>query len=436
MIITLNKDKIKKLPGFTGVYSFLKKNKPIYIGKSVNVKARLLSHLENARIDRKERLIIENADKLEYFVTDSEFKALILESKLIQTHHPHYNVRWKDDKSYLYIKVIINDQYPKVFATRKESEKGIKYFGPFPSVQSVDYLLREIRRAFPFCTQKKVGKRPCFYSKIGLCNPCPSTIERFKNSHLKEKLLEIYKRNIRNVIRILEGKTELVEKRLIGELKNFIKSEKYEEAIDIRNRLYYFQRLIHQQFRLLEESSYNQSEKALLELREVLRAYFPFLTQLERVECYDISNLLFKEATASMVVLENGNIARDKYRKFRLKNPKLKSDIEMIEETLDRRFKNDWPDPDLIVIDGGTPQVHKVIEVIKKNKLNIPVIGIAKHPDRLIAGIQGLPRIKIGDKRLGFNLIRRLRDESHRFARKYHLLLRDKSFLDPKRRYD
>lgn len=432
MILPLIKEKIKKMPSFIGVYSFLKMGEPIYIGKSINVKARILSHLENARLDRKEKLIIKNADHIEYFVTDSEFKALILESKLIRSHYPRYNTRWKDDKSYLYLRITIKDDYPKVLPTRKSDEKGVRHFGPFPSVQSVDYLIREIRKISPFCSQAKISKRPCFYFKIGLCNPCPSNIEKVKEPHLKKKIIGEYKGNIRNVIRILEGKTEVVEKRLINSLKKLIKAKRYEEAIKIRNRLQYFHSLINQQFRSLEESIYNQSEKALKELNIILKPFFPLLTKLDRIECYDVSNLLLKEASASMVVMEKGNIARDKYRKFKIKNPKVKSDFEMIEETLNRRFRNNWPLPDLIIIDGGIPQVHKVIQVTKRNKLDIPVIGIAKHPDRLIAGIQNMQRIKIGNYRFGFNLVRRLRDESHRFARKYHLWLRDKSFLKHK----
>ncbi len=436
MLIPFSKERVKKLPGFIGVYVFLKKNKPIYIGKSLNVKARILSHLENSKFDQKEKIILANCDHLECFVTDSEFKALLLESKLIKIHHPRYNVRWKDDKNYLYLKVTQKEAYPKVLATRKESEKNVKYFGPFPSVQSVNYILREIRKVFPFCTQSKIGRSPCFYSKIGLCNPCPSAIEKVKDLKTKADLVKIYKKNIRNVIRILEGKTQEIEKKLIEGLKKLIKEERYEEAIELRGRLFYFQRLIYQQFKPQEEAIYNQSQIALGELKKILKPYFPKLSDLQRIECFDVSNLLMQSATASMVVVQDGNMAQQEYRKFKIKDPKLKSDFEMIEETLNRRFKNKWPYPNLIVIDGGRPQVHRVMEVIKKNRLSIPAVGIAKHPDRLIAGVQGLPRIRIGERKLGFNLVRRLRDESHRFAKKYHLLLRDKSFLSPKRKYN
>ena len=99
-----SREEVRQLTGFIGVYIFSKKGKIQYIGKSINVKARLLSHFENALIDPKERLIIKNSDSIECIETDSEFKALLLESKLIQTHHPRYNIRWRDDKSYLYIR--------------------------------------------------------------------------------------------------------------------------------------------------------------------------------------------------------------------------------------------------------------------------------------------------------------------------------------------
>lgn len=436
MRINLSRTEIKKIPSFVGVYSFLKKGKPIYIGKSINVKARLLSHLESVKLDNKERAIVSNSDGIEAQVTDSEFKALILESRLIQTHHPHYNTRWKDDKSYLYLKISVKEEYPKIQPARKEENEKARYFGPFPSAQSVGYILGEIRRVFPFCTQERLGRQPCFYSKMGLCNPCPSEINNVKVPGLKRKLVVQYKKNIRSIVKILEGKTAIVESRLIKELKEFVRREKYEEAIGVRNRLYYFQKLIHQQLKPLFEAEFNQSDKALNELKQILKPYYKRIHDLDRIECYDISNLLLKEATASMVVMEEGNIAKGKYKRFRIKNPKLKSDLEMLEEAIKRRFQNDWPIPNLLVVDGGTPQVHKIREMLKKQGIKIPLIGIAKHPDRLIAGIQGLPRIKIGSKRLGFNLIRRLRDESHRFARKYHLYLRDKAFLNPAKRYN
>jgi excinuclease ABC subunit C len=129
----------------------------------------------NQQVDAKSAGYVDSADTISYILVDSEFKSLVLESQLIQKHKPKYNVRWMDDKSYLYIKLTKKDEFPKFFITRREREKGAIYFGPFPSVRIASNLLREIRKVFPFCTQKKI-KTPCFYAKIKQCDPCPNVI--------------------------------------------------------------------------------------------------------------------------------------------------------------------------------------------------------------------------------------------------------------------
>lgn len=134
----INKSQINNLPNMIGLYLFKNNRATNYIGKSVNIKARVLSHLENAKLDNKERLIIENSNKIETIITDSEFKALILEAKLIREFQPKYNSIWKDDKSPLYIKITFNEEFPKILITRRESNKQSLYFGPFSSVKMVE----------------------------------------------------------------------------------------------------------------------------------------------------------------------------------------------------------------------------------------------------------------------------------------------------------
>src|SRR3989339_786176 len=133
----ITRNQVKDLPSTIGLYLF-KKDKIInYIGKSVNIKTRVSSHLENAKLDNKERLIIHNSNTVEIITTESEFKALILEAKLIKEFQPKYNSIWKDDKSPLYIKITIKDEFPKVGLVRKELDKQNLYFGPFSSVRMV-----------------------------------------------------------------------------------------------------------------------------------------------------------------------------------------------------------------------------------------------------------------------------------------------------------
>ena len=426
----LTKKNINKLGQITGIYIFKKGNEILYIGKSINIKARILSHLENAKKDPKDKKLIENSDSIEFINTNFEFNALLLESKLINKYKPRFNVRWKDNKSYLYIKITRDKNYPKIFITRRERNKKDIYFGPFPSVKSVEEILRQIRKIFPFCTQKKLTNKPCFYSKIGLCNPCPNTIWSVKNKTVKNNLLKIYRRNIRFVKKTLEGKNESIEKFLYKKIVDFSSMKKYEKAIDYRNKLFLFQRLLQQHLYSDVDNYKDKSIKAIYELKKILIKYFPSIPTLKRIECYDISNISYQHPTGSMVVSIDGLLDKSQYRKFNIKRNDVKSDSELLQEVLKRRVRNKWKLPDLIIVDGGVPQVNASIKIIKKYNLDIPVIGIAKHPNRIIIGSFGYPHLNLKINNSGFNLIIHLRDESHRFAKKYHLYLRNLNFLN------
>ena len=416
----VTRNQIINLPNTIGIYIFKKDDVINYIGKSVNIKARVLSHLENAKLDNKENLIINNSNKIEVITAETEFKSLLLEAKLIRELQPKYNSIWKDDKSPLYIKITSKDEFPKVFVTRKESDNQSLYFGPFSSVKMVEKIINDIRRIVPFCTQKNISKKACFYSKIGLCNPCPNEI---KNIDVKKQ----YRKNINQVISILKGNVIKIINDLNKQLNIYKKNNQYEQAIVIRNKILRFDKLMH----LKEESEYflNNNEKKIEEMLHILNKYFPKLKKLSRIETYDISNLGLKQADGSMVVMNNNQIDKKEYRKFKIKKISLRSDFDRLKEVMNRRLKQKWPIPDLIIIDGGQPQIKAILKIFENNKTDIPLLGIAKNPDRVIAGVTGYPNLFLKNDSKVLNVIRLLRDESHRFAHKYHLFLRSKDFL-------
>ena len=430
-MIKASKENLKTVPAMTGVYVFNSKDKPTYIGKSINLKARLISHFEEAKIDPKAAGYVDSADTISYYLTDSEFKALLLESEFIRKYKPKYNVRWRDDKSYLYIKVTIKDTYPKFFITRREIQKDALYFGPFQSVKVGVDILREIRKIFPFCTQKNITKQRCFYSKIKLCNPCPNEIEKITDPKEKLQNQKKYRKNIKQAIRVLKGNIETVTKELYKQIDLLTKKRKFEEAILYRNRLFRLQGLVSSEHFDTDQPEYfNMSEKLLESLMLLLKHYFADLSELQRIECYDISNLSFSEATGSMVVFTDGLSDKKEYKRFKIKNEKAKSDFEMIEEVIKRRLKHkDWGKANLMVIDGGKPQVRTVMEVMSGLGENTPLIGIAKRPDRLIIGKDSFITVRPRLNHPGFRLVQALRDESHRFAKTYHLYLRGKKML-------
>lgn len=428
----LKKELIEKIPSQSGVYLFKYGHEVLYVGKSINLKARIRSHLKSSELDAKEYAIISKSDTIDYVLTDSEFHALLQESYLIQKYKPKYNVRWRDDKSYLYLKITRNEVYPKVLLSRKPifQDKTL-YFGPFSSTHETEAVLKEIRKIYPFCTQKKLGKLPCFYSKIGLCNPCPNFIEKIADRNVKDQLKKQYRQNIKQVIKILYGKFDTILIQLNKDIKELTRIEKYENALVIRNKIRKIEYLMHErQFVTSSDDIYgNNTKKAISDLESIISNYFQINNELKRIECYDVSNLSFKEATASMVVLTEGIPDKSQYKRFKIKSPKFKSDLEMLQEVIIRRIKNPWPLPDLFVVDGGKPQVRIVLASLIKHNIQIPLMGIAKHPDRLIFGINNLPTLRLKNNSKALNLIRIIRDESHRFARKYHLLLRDRNLF-------
>lgn len=421
--------KYQDAPTTCGVYQYWSEDTLLYIGKAVNLRARLSSHAQNAKLDVKERAIVEGKT-IKYTLCDTEFKALILESELIRTLKPPHNRAWKDDKSYLYIVIDLGDPFPRPRYARahdltinhKPPTKNFRVFGPFPSSHIAEELLRAIRRLIPFCMTKNIGKRACFYSRIGLCNPCPSG--NYNNRILVKKQ---YRRQIKQVIKILEGKTEPVIIALNLEMKRYSAEEDFETALTIRTKLERFERFIAFQTFSDRHFSYNDSESKLASLQSLLSPYLG-VRPLGRIECYDASNSGLQDSTVSMVVMNQGLLDKGEYRRFKIKNPRARSDFDRLNEALTRRLKNKtWTKADLILIDGGVPQLRSLQRVFDKFSDPPSFIGLAKRPDRvIIPSGSGFTSLKLKLDDLGLQLLVQLRDEAHRFANNYRKILAKK----------
>lgn len=426
---------LKKIESQAGVYLFKKRDCPIYIGKAKNLKARLAAHLKNASLDSKEALIIKSADSVETIVTRSEFDALLLEAKLIKEHKPKYNVVWKDDKSYLYIKIARRSKYPKIIPVRKEDDGKSLYFGPFKSARVVYELIRQLRKVIPFCTQKRISTKSCFYSKIGLCHPCPNYIEKIKSKspHQADKLTKDYRSNIKKVIRVLKRESARVFVSFEKKMQQEIEKENFEEALKPRDKIIGLQELINRRSFSKDENSYFPNISQLrAELSHFLSKSFPAASLSDRVrfECFDISTLFGNQAVGSMVVFENFVPKKTDYKRFKIKTANPSSDLDMLKEVITRRLKRrEWSLPDVLIVDGGKPQVSTVKKQLDQFGLSLPLFGIAKEPDRIVMGIDHRPQAKLKKDSPLFNVIRHIRDESHRFARKYHLFLRRKKMM-------
>lgn len=420
--VKITKKDFNKLSSTPGVYIFWKNKKPIYIGKSVNLKSRLTSYL-NLNLDRKTKKLMSETESVSIIKVFSELESLLLEAKLIRKFKPFYNIVAKDDKRPLYI-VITKDEFPRVISSRKPNTDSCKaMFGPFPNSRNVKTILRLIRRIFPF-SDHKLEKKPCIYSQIGLCRPCP-------NSLSDTKLKKQYRQNIKNITKLLQGKFTQVQKGLEKEMKSLSKEKKYEDAAKLRDQLKVLKYITQPQIPVHEYLKNPNLEedirtKELESLKTLITKHSSQITRLRRIECFDVAHISGVNATASMVVAIDGQMEHSEYRHFKIKQIKTQSDFDSMKEVAKRRKNNikKWGTPDLIIVDGGLAQVKAFDEVFKHE--NFSIVGIAKHPDRLI--FSNGKKIRLTGSAL--RLVQRLRNEAHRFARRYHHLLMKKSLLN------
>ena len=236
---------LKNLPSKPGVY--LMKNslgEVIYVGKAKILKNRVKSYFQNSKNhSEKVRVMVKHIAEFEYIVTDSEMEALILECNLIKKYSPRYNILLKDDKFYPFIKITINDDFPRVFVTRNYSKDGSKYFGPYTNGTAVYETISLINKIFPLRTCKLLIKeggekvRPCLNYHIKKCfGPCGGYINK-----------EEYGKMIKDVIDILSGRDNTVLKVLQSEMEEASLNLEFEKAADLRDKIIAIKAIVEKQ---------------------------------------------------------------------------------------------------------------------------------------------------------------------------------------------
>ena len=222
----------------------------IYVGKAVVLKNRVRSYFQDrGQLDRKVRKLSQQIVDLEWIVVGSELEALILEMNLIKKYRPRFNVRLKDDKRYPYIKVSMNDPFPKVTVTRQMQKDGSRYFGPYTSVWALHQTLDVLRKIFPYltCDREITGRdaRPCLYYDIKLCSgPCIGAIDQAG-----------YRRMIEDFCSFLDGHTEPVVNRLRVEMADASDQMRFEKAATIRDQLQAIDKVVEKQKVITDDQS-------------------------------------------------------------------------------------------------------------------------------------------------------------------------------------
>lgn len=547
-------EELKKLPGKPGVYIMHgEKDEIIYVGKAVSLKNRVKQYFQSSRNKGiKIEQMVSHITRFEYIITDSELEALVLECNLIKEHRPKYNTMLMDDKSYPFIKVTVDEPFPRIMMARQIKKDKAKYFGPYTSAGAVKDTIELVRKLYHIrsCNRKlpaDIGKeRPCLNYHIHQCKaPCQGYISQ-----------EEYRKSIDEVVRFLNGDYGIILKELEEKMQKASEALEFEKAIEYRELLSSVQKIAQKQ-KMTDTAGEDRDVLAIAKDNEdaVVQVFFirggrligrdhfflkntegedkqsilssfikqfyagtPYipaliilqenvedtllieewlskkrgtrvqlivpkkgvkeklvelayknaamvlntdkerlkreegrtigavkelekllgLSNLVRMEAYDISNTSGFESVGSMIVYEKGKPKQNDYRKFKIRGVQGADDYASMEEVLTRRFEHGLKEkqegkelggftafPDLILMDGGKGQVNVALQVLENLQLNIPVCGMVKDDNHRTRGLYYQnEEIPIERNSEAFRLITRIQDEAHRFAITFHRKLR------------
>ena len=405
-------NKIKALPTTSGVYLMENSSgKVIYVGKAISLRKRVQSYFRKNKDSIKTEKLVEDIRGIDHIETASEAEALILEASLIKKYKPKYNISLRDDKTYPLIEITVED-FPKISTVRpNKKRKDAEYYGPYVNAKLIRDALTIIRKIFPYRVCDNLSKKECLDNHIGLCDaPCAGKISKSE-----------YKKNIKNVCLVLEGRKDDLYKNLTRQMEELSQEHKYEKAIKVRDQL----RAIGALYSSTKDINYYKEAEQLMRALKLPRTPF-------RLEAFDISNIMGDQAVGSMVSFFNGAPDKKNYRKFRIKEVEGNDDFKMIAEVVKRRYrrlKNEGAAyPDLIVIDGGKGQLAAACAQLELLGVDIPIVSLAKREEEIF-----LPKrkasVKLAENSLGLKLLQRIRDEAHRFAVSYHRKLRSKKMV-------
>lgn len=539
------------IPAKPGIYLYRDRSGTIiYVGKALNLKKRVRSYFTRHPIYSKTAMLVSEIAAIDYYVTENEVEALIMESNFIKENRPAYNVVYRDDKSYPYLAISIKEEYPRIRYTREPHRRDTRYFGPYTSANAMRETLDLLIGIFPIRScraslfaRAKATKTPCLYYHINRCvAPCAGKVSN-----------EEYQRLVAQITAFLEGRQEQVITDLVRQMKTASANLEFEKAAHYRDRVASAKKILSRQkvsadslmdqdvFGLAVEESISSGQ--LLKIRNgkmigtedfilnqgrgtsdeellggLIKQYYlgghlipkevllPLelsdseviatwlsrnrggpvkvlnpkrglkhrltkmaaenavhslerfkvrtdfetkkitaalsglketlaLEKMDIIECYDISTIFGQESVGSMVTFKSGRPERQAYRKFKLRRGGPANDYAMMKEVLSRRFSHFLAEdegrfalkPDLVIVDGGKPQLKAALEVFSELEIvNIPVAALAKKEEELYLPGQNDPIVFPRDSG-ELHLLQRIRDEAHRFAITYHRGLRRKA---------
>ncbi len=414
----------KDLPSAPGVYLMKgREGTVLYIGKARDIKKRVSSYFQNKTSSPKIDVLVGRIEDVDYIETATEVDALLLEAQLIRKYSPRYNTRAKDDKSFPFIK-ITGEKFPLIHITRTKTDRKSTYYGPFTDARLLREAVRVINAVFPIRKCMTLPKSACLYYHIGQClAPC-----------IKPEVKDQYDGVIQEVKSFIGGGKKTLMEYLTDKMKEASRGLKFEEAQFYKEQIQALGSLKRKRFYRSRDIS-GVSLSATSELKKALG-----LSKIpERIVCFDVSNMAGQEAVASRVSFYYEMPDKNEYRRYKIRTVVGIDDYAMIQEALQRMLRGiklgkEAFLPDLIMIDGGKGHLNAAHAILEREGFGeVALVAIAKQFEYLyILESKGPVILPVDSKAL--HLVKRIRDEAHRFAityhRKLHAQMVSRSILD------
>lgn len=320
-------EELKKLPGKPGVYIMRDKDDNIiYVGKAISLKNRVRQYFRKTNKTERIKKMVSLIDHFEYIVVENEAEALILECNLIKKNRPKYNVLLKDDKTYPYIKIDIKSDYPGVFLTRRLINDGSKYFGPYANPGAAKEMMDFIKQRYKIhqCRVLKERTRPCLNYHINRClAPCMGNVNK-----------EEYRKQINEIIDLLEGKTDKILKELDIQMQEESAKLNFEQAAYLRDRKQAIERVsTKQKVSNISENNIDVIGIAKSELQICIEIFFVRGSKMIGREHYFYGDL--KD-------MEDEEILSGFIKQYYLDNPNIPNRIMIREELEDKDAIEKW----------------------------------------------------------------------------------------------
>ncbi|MDY0168508.1 MAG: excinuclease ABC subunit UvrC [Thermoguttaceae bacterium] len=430
-------EKVRSFPQSPGVYLMKDETgRVIYVGKAKNLRSRAGSYfLKAAAEDPRTATLVREIRDIEYLEADTEIDALLIEARLIKDIQPKHNKDLRDGKTFPYLEITTREPFPRVAFTRQPKPRGTRLYGPFTNPRALRGAIQVLQRIFKFrtCTldideadPRWRWFRPCLLASINQCTaPCNLRITR-----------QEYRKDIRRLIRFLNGKGQSVLNELREEMTAAAKELRFEDAARLRDEVRMLETLDDRgelETHVQPEVFPIDPKRGLAGLQKVL--HLP--ARPRTIEGIDIAHTGGTDTVASVVQFIDGLPFKPGYRRLRIRGVTGPDDTASIREAVFRRFERrdceSDPMPDVLLIDGGRGQLNAALAALTTLSTASPtVISLAKREELIFRPGEDEP-LRLGRHSYALRLLQYVRDEAHRFAQHYHHVLRRRSQLPGKK---